>query len=676
MSEKKLYEVGCYTPEDWNYIHEVLTQDGTLEDNIPSRSVDVGNIRDHSGTRAVYLLDEDEVQFLKNHPKVRYVSLDFDSYFDEIMPPPEILHATPITESERLPSAVKNYRNFYDSGDLPASPTAAEAGRTGYQILRCTQKDNLWAGGPSNTVITDSITVNSGGAPDVDVIVGDDGCWFGHVEFQSNATGTVNPTDYVGGNMFGGTCDLLDLVFDAPYYIDPDWFNASPGTRLTTLWDGSTIPTESEAKLWWSDANNRSVAFIGAGTVSIPAGYTRSYCDGSNTAKSSTGNHGTACASLTYGRTLGWAYNSNKWSINVYGANGSGIGVYFDMMKIFHLNKPTNPTYGTQDPTISSNSWGYRDPPPSNGYYYYQVGLNLDRSQPGVAYANKNLGPFSASNTAPGFMKWVGYYGDSGNRMKSEFIDNSWTVAGEEMINAGVIFVVAAGNSNQKQVEPNHPDFNNFFNDTANAAITDGAFYNIGISVYPTTNRRGFPQHLGKTANYVYPAINIGALDDSFTAGGLERKVDYSDMGNSIDCYAPADGTLSANRSYTDVPRTRYDTYTASSITMQDVKFSGTSAACPVAAGLIACLVSQNRNWSWREVRNYLKKGLERQRGDHFYYGRESRSANDSNWSDVNSLEGGDGIVIYERPAGGKVDAFNLMSGTGLKVSGPLTIKA
>ena len=676
MSEKKLYEVGCYTPEDWNYIHEVLTQDGTLEDNIPSRSVDVGNIRDHSGTRAVYLLDEDEVQFLKNHPKVRYVSLDFDSYFDEIMPPPEILHATPITERERLPSTVKNYRNFYDSGDLPESPTAAEAGRTGYQILRCTQKDNLWAGGPSNTVITDSITVNSGGAPDVDVIVGDDGCWFGHVEFQSNVTGTVNPTDYVGGNMFGGTCDLLDLVFDAPYYIDPDWFNASPGTRLTTLWDGSTIPTESEAKLWWSDGNNRSVAFIGAGTVSIPAGYTRSYCDGSNTAKSSTGNHGTACASLTYGRTLGWAYNSNKWSINVYGANGSGIGVYFDMMKIFHLNKPTNPTYGTQDPTISSNSWGYRDPPPSNGYYYYQVGLNLDRSQPGVAYANKNLGPFSASNTAPGFMKWVGYYGDSGNRMKSEFIDNSWTVAGEEMINAGVIFVVAAGNSNQKQVEPNHPDFNNFFNDTANAAITDGAFYNIGISVYPTTNRRGFPQHLGKTANYVYPAINIGALDDSFTAGGLERKVDYSDMGNSIDCYAPADGTLSANRSYTDTPRTRYDTYTASSITMQDVKFSGTSAACPVAAGLIACLVSQNRDWSWREVRNYLKKGLESQRGDHFYYGRESRSANDSNWSDVNSLEGGDGIVIYERPAGGKVDAFNLMSGTGLKVSGPLTIKA
>jgi len=676
MSEKKLYAVGCYTPEDWTYIHEVLTQDGTLEDNIPSRAVQVGDIKDHSETRAVYLLDEEEVAALRSHEKVRFVSLDYDSYFDEIMPPAEELYATSLTERERLPSAVKNYRNFYDSGDLPVSPTAAEAGRTGHQLLRCTQRDNPWAGGPSNTVINDTITVNSGGAPDVDVIVGDDGMWIGHVEFQSNATGTVNPIDYVGGNMFGGTCDVLDLALDAPYYIDPDWFNANPGTRLTTRWDGATVPTEAEAKAWWSNSANRSIDFIGIGTVQVTSGYTRSYCTGSNTSTGFVGDHGTACGSLTYGRTLGWAYNANKWQVNVYNTNGVGIGVYFDMMKIFHLSKPDNPTYGTKDPTVSSNSWGYRDPPPNNGYYYYRVGLNLDRTQPGVAYVNKNLGPFSASNTAPGFMKWVGYYGDSGNRMKSEFIDNAWTAAGDELINAGVIFVVAAGNSNQKQVEPDHPDFNNFYNDTANAAVTDGAFYNIGISVYPTTNRRGFPQHLGKNLEYVYPAINVGALDDSFTASGLERKVDYSDMGNSIDCYAPADGTLAAYRgSYTN-PRTRYDTYSGSSLIMRDVKFSGTSAACPVAAGLIACLVSQNRDWSWREVRNYLKKGLQRQKPEQFYYGRESVTANDSNWSDVNSLEGGAGIIIYELPEGGKTDAVDFFRGNGLTVSGPLTIKA
>ena len=109
---------------------------------------------------------------------------------------------------------------------------------------------------------------------------------------------------------------------------------------------------------------------------------------------------------------------------------------------------------------------------------------------------------------------------------------------------------------------------------------------------------------------------------------------------------------------------------------MYEGYFNGTSAACPVAAGLIACLVSQNRDWTWREVRNYLKNGLERQDQTKFYYGRESGSATDPNWADPRSLEGGEAIVIYERPAGGKVDAIKFMSGNGLTVSGPLTIKA
>ena len=60
----------------------------------------------------------------------------------------------------------------------------------------------------------------------------------------------MNPSDYTGGNVLPGDgyCDVLDLVLDAPYYIDPDWFDASPGTRLTTRWDGTTVPVESIAR--------------------------------------------------------------------------------------------------------------------------------------------------------------------------------------------------------------------------------------------------------------------------------------------------------------------------------------------------------------------------------------------------------------------------------------------
>ena len=217
---------------------------------------------------------------------------------------------------------------------------------------------------------------NSSTGKNIDVIVGDDGCWFGHVEFD-NSTGN-GPADYVGGNVLpgDGTCDLLDMVLEGPYYIDPAWFNATPNTRLTTRWDGTIVPVESAATAWWMDASQRSVQFASAGTVPIPASYTRANCNGSATALSAEGNHGTPCCGQTYGRTYGWAYNANKWFIDAYGNYGFGLNFdhYFDVMKIFHVNKPINPLYGTQDPTINSNSWGFRATIPDAGNYYFRQG--------------------------------------------------------------------------------------------------------------------------------------------------------------------------------------------------------------------------------------------------------------------------------------------------------------
>ena len=55
----------------------------------------------------------------------------------------------------------------------------------------------------------------------------------------------------------------------------------------------------------------------------------------------------------------------------------------------------------------------------------------------------------------------------------------------------------------------------------------------------------------GTGANTIYPAINIGALDDQIQSGGTggsnsggrptdykEKIVNYSDRGSGIDCYA------------------------------------------------------------------------------------------------------------------------------------------
>ena len=855
---KKLYAVGCHSTEDWEYIHEVLTRDGTLEDNIPCDCIECADLKEHSDTRAVYLLNDEEANELRNHPRVLYVHENFESYPQKYKAPPEELRME-VVKQYRYDDPTKQYRNW--TGLLPGSPNSSDLNRSGYQLLRCVNKADPWYTGlstGSNQILSNRIQYYGDGS-DVDVIVGDEGCWFGHVEFQSNATGK-GPTNYIGGNLLKagfsasattGTCDLLDLVLDAPYYIDPAWFEASPGTRLTTRWDGTKVPVESVARSWWSNSSQRSVGFSTIGTVTVTSNYTRDSCLGSNTARPTNGtDHGTDCAANTYGRTQGWAFNCNKWFINAYGTNGSDIEQYFTMMKLFHLYKPVNPKYGTKDPTISSNSWGYRSTSHrTTGSYFYRVGLNTTNDGLGISYT---------AATLPGFMNYVGVYGD-GNRMKGEHPPNAYLSAGEELINAGVIFIGAAGNSNQKQVSSNHPDYNNFWtqgsadtgvtgiasvttqlsgttsfnaqdntskristssgigtvttisnsllgaaslttsttptigtNDDGywtltlpfniefiglttnivypgtNTYITFGggstnysalsfsnpplrkimmscadnscqrlyygtegsspsrtyriryegnnnttgtlgsptmvyeavfyeAFpsqidihiggnsrYNVGlgstasfeqsthdefgITAYNSTNRRGFPQQLGKfigtDGNVVYPVINIGALDDAFNSNGKEWKVTYSDMGNEIDCYAPADGTLSAEAQVGTY--TRADTYPGASLVSYDRAFSGTSSACPVACGLIATKLQYNRNWTWLDVRNWLKTNVGTANTNQFYTGTESTTANAASWSDVNSLEGGAPIVIWDALTGNEPGTY------GLSISGSL----
>jgi hypothetical protein len=549
MSEKKYYIVGVTTPEVWDRVHEALTQDGTLEDNIPARSIECTDLKEQSPTRSVYLMTDKEADLVRQCSDIKFVNLDISKYPKLYPPNPDEMRCS----STRYDSTVKNYLNF--GGLMPANPTIADANRAGYELLRSAQYANPWQGQSVSTIIANTIPKTNTGK-NIDVIVGDEGCWFGHVEFQSNITGNVAlPNDFVGGNKLpgNGTCNVLDVVLEGPYYIDSAWFDASPGTRLATRWDGTIVPVESVAREWWGNSSARSSQFSTAGTVAVPGTYTRDNCNGTNTTISAEGNHGTPCAGQAFGRTFGWAYNANKWFIDAYGSYGFGLNVdlYFDVMKIFHVNKPINPLYGTQDPTISSNSWGFRETTPSTGYYYFRQGTS---GSGGVAYSTK-----------PNFMAYIGSAGDSG-RCKGEMLPNNLTTAGDELIASGVIFVVAAGNSNQKQVGSSDADFNNYWATSAATPLSSATHTALdGISTcYNTTSRRGFPQQLGmyeSGGQIVYPSINIGALDDNIQLDGKERKVNYSDMGSQIDGYSPGDGTLSSSRVAYGTAYPRYDTY-------------------------------------------------------------------------------------------------------------------
>jgi len=641
MSEK-YYQLGTHTSEQWAELHAELIADGNTYESVPSREVTVEDEKLHSPTRGSYLLTDEEATALKADPRVKFINVDYMKYPETYAPPPDEIYATPPQLIDRYSSSVKVYREFEVSNTLNSS----HVNRTGYQLWRHMQKLDPWvANGYADNFVADVEIKQLGTGKDVDVIVADDGAgWIGHPEFQNNCTDAPAPADYVGGNLLpgNGTCDLLDLVLDAPYYLDPDYFNANAASRLTTRFDGTTVPVESVARSWWTNASNRSAKFQSFGTVSsLTSSYTRANCNGSNTSVpgGTICRHSTPCCALTFGRTQGWAYNANKWVLNLYGSLGSGIEQGFDMQKLFHQMKPINPEYGNKNPTVSSNSWGYRSNKNPVGLYYYH-------------FRGGSPQPYSSE---PTWISHMGTQGDNG-RWKSEMKTNSLTTALDELCDSGVIFVCAAGNSNQKQVDDGHPDFNNYIATNNTDTLEESTFSEFSVEVTGTTNRRGFPQQGGKHINSEgkidYKTINIGALDDDFKSS-KEAKVGYSDRGESIDCYLAADGTLAANVKYApegDYPSTypgfTYNSGSGSGVG-EDTGFGGTSAACPVAAGFISTILEHNRDWTYKNIKRWIKR-LDNQDASNFYTGTESTTVNDSNWTDYNSLEGGDPKVLYQ----------------------------
>ena len=694
-SGKKEYCIGCYSKDDWVFIHEELKKDGSLEDNIPTSSVTVTDDKLNSDTRGVYLLTDAEAEDLKKHSRVKYVHVNPAAYPGTYADNPDDISASePLSPKQRYSSTVKHQRDVLGSY-LLNSPDISLLNRGGYQLLRHTKKIDSWYGQNDATII-ESDTDQYGTGEDVDLIVCDTDMWFGHIEFQnpalisnikqsdnSTAASTSAPINYIGGNVLRsgyssssttGTCDLLDLVLDAPYYIDPAWFEADAGNRLTTRWDGTKVPVESVARSWWSNSSQRSSEFASAGTITSSSitNYTRAGSNGSNTAyHTGFGSHGTPCASQAYGRQYGWAYNANKWFLNLYGTNSIGLENGFDIQKIFHQTKPVNPKYGTKDPTVSSNSWGLRQNISSSGYYYFREGAT---GGSGISYS-----------TRPAFMNnfSLTQYGD--RRRSNEYVDGHAAItAGDELIESGVIFVCASGNQNQKIVQSNHPDYNNYYASSANTNYADAKTNGIwslinNAPAYNSINRPGFPQQIGvdrTTTPYTYKTIAIGALDDDHNVSGKEQKVYYSNMGNAVDCFASADDTLSASDDNTSTRYNRFDAYytynSSNSVESEDRRFSGTSSACPITAGLIATKLQYNRSWTYADIKNWLTNTVGDLSSTYFYTGTEATTATDSNWSDVNNLQGASPRIIYD--ARTKDTVTMTITGDDLKITGNVTI--
>ena len=580
-TEKNVYIVGCETEDDWVYIHDALEHDDwVVDDEVPTEHCDCVNDKQVGHTRGKFLLTDAEAEMLRQHPKVEYVHYDDDEYREYFHIPEEETLFDPEYgqrfnwrwENNVLVERANNTQNNFNQANHPF-----QQNKSGWNILRPAAKRDLWhyvheqAGYPNSDSSYSSLSARvarTTTGEDVDLIAVDTGTWHAHPEFINDMPGIEYPRGYKGGNPLNptGRSAVLDLILHGPYYIDPDWFDAEPELRLTTRWDGTIIPTQDAMIEWWKDSDERSAAFANVGTV-IVGDYAESTCCGDIYGHSLASYHGTAVASQMYGRTHGWAYNANKWSVRFSALSYTSL---FDAITIFHQNKPVNPKYGNRNPTVCNHSWGIVNTEMNStannrsGYTWYRpqyasityTGDAWSISSTGSHSSAANPSSTNTSNTKPKWFRSLGYYGANWG-FPVEMLSNSTLTAAANCVNAGVISVCAAANSNQKMVFSNHEDYNNHFSvdNDSTKRFTSNTYTSYGRTYYRSTNRLGFPGQAGRyydssAGHYKYKSIIIGALYDQWsTFGGTdykEFKVSYSNMGEVVDVYSAAHDTIAA----------------------------------------------------------------------------------------------------------------------------------
>ncbi len=279
-------------------------------------------------------------------------------------------------------------------------------------------------------------------------------------------------------------------------------------------------------------------------------------------------NHGAHVAGTVAGNTQGWARSSNIYNISPYATNqnSDAVNYLYDYIKEFHLNKPVNPTTGRKNPTIMNCSYGSAIEwnQGSFGAITRAVYRGVDT---GVVAGGLSTAQLNAN----------GIYDRLNNqRPVVPYYTSSDQVDIEDLINAGVVIVAAAGNE--------------FFY-TANS--TDQDWSNYFFATYLGTNYIWY-YHRGCAPAAISNVISVGAVGNTVN----ETKATFSNNGPGVDIFAPGRAIMS---SLNDGGTT--DTRNAS---YRIGKYQGTSMASPQVCGVLACALEIYPNMNQSQAREYL----------------------------------------------------------------------
>jgi subtilisin family serine protease len=301
--------------------------------------------------------------------------------------------------------------------------------------------------------------------------------------------------------------------------------------------------------------------FTASGVLgSMPSGHYTDY-DG----------HGTHVAGISAGKNYGWAKNARIYSIKVAGLEGAsdpnnGISVAdcFDVIKQWHANKPIDSTTGFKRPTIVNMSWGY--------YAVYSTVTSINYR--GTTYSDVAIDT-GAERWALGLPPLTdGAFFYTNTRISSVDVDI------QELIDAGVHVVIAAGNQYHKIDVASGVDYNNY-------AVT-----NTGTKYY----------HRGSSP-FDDEAIKVGNVDSAVDGGGLEQKAASSETGPGVDIYAPGTDIMSST-SNTNIHNGQG--YFADG-DFKQCNISGTSMSAPQVVGVGALYLQLNPHLTPSQLKTWLQ---------------------------------------------------------------------
>ena len=270
--------------------------------------------------------------------------------------------------------------------------------------------------------------------------------------------------------------------------------------------------------------------------------------------------HGTHVAGIAAGRTFGWAKNARIYSLKIDGLEGtgdSGTGISvtdcFDVIKLWHRNKPRDPVTGFKRPTIVNMSWGYSLTYTSVSSVTYRGTTYNDANTTGNAgYRWANYGLVNLTN---------------GANFVTNYRQGQVDVDIQEMIDEGIHVIIAAGNNYHKIDTPAGADYNNY--------VTFGGtdyYYHRGSS--PLDDQ----------------ALKIGSIDNNVFAANLDYCSNFSEKGPAIDIWAPGSNVMSACSNTNDFSAVSY----SKDAGFKQLTISGTSMAAPQVCGVGALYLQMN----------------------------------------------------------------------------------